>query len=114
MTRQGNEGGGKFDKCMSLQKMESVSRNSVFVIISAFCSSRIKSKSFESVLIATILSRLYVIVLEINSFVGKTMPQKPRICKDVHRLRASRKKEHFADSSASPSPLSGAVRLDEG
>ena len=37
-------------------------------------------------MISAILSQLRVIALEIAFFVGKTVPQKPRFCNDLHLL----------------------------
>ena len=67
------------NKCESLQIMGPLLRYLVIIMISVFRSSHIKPKSFEITLKSAIMSQMHAIDLEIATFVGKTVPQKPRI-----------------------------------
>ena len=66
-------------KWKSLQIMRPFFRHSVFIVISVFRSSHIKPKSFKITRISAVLSQIHVIALEVPTFGGKTVPQKPRI-----------------------------------
>ena len=87
--------GTTFTKCKSLQIMGPFFRHSVFMVISVFRSSHTKPKSFKIAPISAVLSQIHVIALEIPTFGGKTVPQKPRICKDLHLLTKPHSASHF-------------------
>ena len=62
------------------------SRHSVFLVIFAFFLPTSNQNPAQTTLISAILSLIRVIALEMAILVGKTVPQKPRICKDLHLL----------------------------